>query len=158
MCLEDLSVRGPRSEQHKAEEEAPLLTQWVHSNTDLTKMIQGTHEGTTFNFQCPIPAYEHTHIHTHTHSSSRQCLVLYANVKEHINNPLKVGNTKPSGWSLPCSLRFSSFCSFPILVLSSFPPPLTSPTPAPILVPAEHYRLFLAQLIMDGVCHFEHNR
>lgn len=123
---------------------------------------KGPHGGTTSGFQLASCGISITlrHMHAETHSSSRQGLAWCVNARrDDINNPPKVGDTKPSGWSLQRSLPVSFPSPLPpslvLLVLSSSP--LHSPSSHSILLcPLNTADYFLLQLIMDGIVVLEH--
>lgn len=126
---------------------------------------KGPHGGTTSGFQLASCGVSITlrHMHAETHSSSRQGLAWCVNARrDDINNPPKIGDTKPSGWSLQHSLQVSFSSPLPpslvspCLVLVSPPLPLFSLHPP---VPTEHCRLFLASINYGWNCRFgAHNR
>ena len=142
--LGDLRVRGPGGNSIKLRrlQAAPSpVGAWAHALLFSDPKMRrgsnqkGTHGGTTSGFQLASCGIRITlrHMHTETHSSSRQGLAWCVNERrDDMNNPPKVGDTKPSGWSLQHSLQvsFSSPlpCSLvsPCLVLVSPPLPLFS--------------------------------
>ena len=118
---------------------------------------KGTHGGTTSGFQLASCGIRITfkHMHTETHSSSRQGLAWCVNERrDEINNPPKVGDTKPSGWSLQHSLQVSFSSPLPPSLVSPCLVLISPSSHSILLVPTERCRLFLASINYGWNCHF----